>query len=204
MSMEHLDPVLVHKGKVIVLHRVAMELLGAIDEYVALPCDSLLKAMKVTADRYRQRALDNAPDSRRYEALEYQTQALFDEKTPIYIHAGKRLCKLLRENGAPEGQEALAVATFIYMRKFLTLEVELRKSHPDLTHQECHRLAVAEHKVNLHEAAEQTTEGQRVVHIIFSEGATPGKSLTWLRELIKDVRRLSDETAQLDIIREVN
>jgi len=196
MSIDKLDPAAVDAGKVIVLHRIGMELLGAIDEYIALPCDSLKTAMRVTANRYRQRLLDNAPNSKRFAALITQTDLLFNETAPIYVNAGRRLCALLRrEAGAEEGGESHAVAVLIYMRKCLEAEVDRLKLYPRMDPSRAKADVSLMLKIDSHGAS--GTEGQKVVHIIFSEGCPPGRGRSWLEKLFKDVTRLSKEAHRL-------
>jgi hypothetical protein len=184
--MNELDALAIERNKVAVLHHVCMELSGVIAEYRAMPTTCLEDRMFKTADRYQKRIVDNAPDSTM--GLSMHRPNRMERGKPdadgVYVNSGRKLIGILRDAGAPDGQEAKALAAFIYMRDELTNQLYMLQN-PGESPQEPKRVAVPD----------TGSEGQKVVAMVFANGAQVGRARSWLNELLADVMRLHKEVA---------
>lgn len=186
--MNELDALAIERNKVAVLHHVCMELSGVIAEYRAMPCESLKDRMFKTTDRYQKRIVDNAPESTM--GLSMHRPNRMERGKPdadgVYVNSGRKLIGILRNAGAPDGQEAKALAAFIYMRNDLTNQLQILQNpgRPPVQIQ-AKRVAIPD----------TGSEGQKVVAMVFANGAQVGRARSWLNELLADVMRLHKEVA---------
>lgn len=182
-----MDQIHVMQQKIESLHHVCLELMGVIGEYRAMPCSSLEERMFRTADRYKQRVEDSAPDSTMYMSMVQQ----HGTAAPVFVNSGRRLIVILRKAGAPEGKESSALVTFMWLRDAMRLRKSLwlpGASRDDI-----------EAKVKLLPYASKPakgTEGQKVVDIVFANGAEPGRARYWLNNLLEEVSSLNVELGE--------
>jgi len=177
-----LDHVSIMQGKIESLHHVCKELLGVIGEFRALPTRCLEDRMFKTADRYRKRVDDNAPDSTMFLSMTLGVPV----QTPVYVNSGRRLLIILRKAGAPEGKEAEALRTFLWLRDSLSLRLDLQ------TEGVAERIIVESLKgVPMVPAPKTGTEGQKVVELAFAHGAIAGRARFWLNSLLEEIETLN-------------
>jgi hypothetical protein len=180
-----MDHVQVMQQKIESLHHVCLELIGVISEFRSMPCRSLEDAMFKTADRYKKRVQDNAPDSTMYMSMSKVAEN--DGAAPVYVNAGRRLIVILRKAGAPEGRESEALQAFIYLRDALTdklnmLDMGIASDVADASVlSNIKRIKIPPHG----------TEGQKVVEMAFAQGAMAGRARFWLNSLLEDVAELN-------------
>jgi len=116
------------------------------------------------------------------------------EQDKARTNAGMRMLKLLRSVGAPEGREAEALASFIYMYRRMKKEIHLYERGWDGKDKRGHAVL---NRINHTKMPKESTEGLKVVVMSTMCGAVHGGTYKWLQHTLSEITRFNSALTEI-------